>query len=313
MVKFVASLALCVTSNVIAQPLFYSRVTVNAGAGGSGPFDQIVSQSSPTFVRGSATGGSGAYGIPNGGGYARTDLGEILLGGFANGSCSTVSVGELRDTLNFASPSIPAGTFVSATIAIRVSGGLSAGSGSSAGTWNAQVGINGAVFNISRTGSFYSPSFATSGYVGDPFGVYTTVVNFRFGQPVELFIRLRGAAVSSNTTLGGAGASTFGSPLELQWLGFSNITANGQPVSNVSITSLTGTDWLRDVPPSACDLIDFNNNGVFPEDEDVIEFFNVLSGFTCSLCNDIDFNNNAVFPEDQDVIDFLTVLAGGGC
>ncbi|HLP82781.1 MAG TPA: hypothetical protein VK157_00390, partial [Phycisphaerales bacterium] len=30
-------------------------------------------------------------------------------------------------------------------------------------------------------------------------------------------------------------------------------------------------------------------------------------------CDDIDFNNNSVFPEDQDVIDFFNVLAGGTC
>ncbi|HLP85329.1 MAG TPA: hypothetical protein VK157_13350 [Phycisphaerales bacterium] len=313
MFKFAASLVLCLASSAIAQPLFYTRVTVNAGAGGSGPFDQTVSQAQPTFVRGSATGVSGAFGIPNGGGYARTRPGNITLGGFANGSCSSVCVGELRDTLNFSSPAIPAGTFVSATIAIRVSGGISANSGSSAGTWNAQIGLDGAVFNIARTGSFYSPTFSTPGYVGDPLGVYTATVNFRFGQPVDLFIRLRGAAVSSNTTLGGAGASAFGSPLELQWLGFSNITANGQPVSNVSVTSLTGTNWLPDLTPPACDPIDFNNNDVFPEDQDVIDFFTVLAGGNCPLCNDIDFNNNTVFPEDQDVIDFFTVLAGGEC
>ncbi|HLP84149.1 MAG TPA: hypothetical protein VK157_07350, partial [Phycisphaerales bacterium] len=62
-----------------------------------------------------------------------------------------------------------------------------------------------------------------------------------------------------------------------------------------------------------CDSIDFNNNGVFPEDQDVIDFFSVLAGASCPPCNDIDFNNNAVFPEDQDVIDFFNVLAGGTC
>ncbi|HLP82791.1 MAG TPA: lamin tail domain-containing protein, partial [Phycisphaerales bacterium] len=63
----------------------------------------------------------------------------------------------------------------------------------------------------------------------------------------------------------------------------------------------------------ACDDIDFNNNDVFPEDQDVIDFFNVLAGADCPNCNDIDFNNNNVFPEDQDVIDFFNVLAGGNC
>ena len=65
--------------------------------------------------------------------------------------------------------------------------------------------------------------------------------------------------------------------------------------------------------PTSCDDIDFNNNDVFPEDQDVIDFFNVLAGAECAPCNDIDFNNNGVFPEDQDVIDFFNVLAGGEC
>jgi hypothetical protein len=67
--------------------------------------------------------------------------------------------------------------------------------------------------------------------------------------------------------------------------------------------------------PIGCDSIDFNGNEVFPEDQDVIDFFFVLSGGECSTgqCNDIDFNNNDVFPEDQDVIDFFTVLAGADC
>jgi hypothetical protein len=67
---------------------------------------------------------------------------------------------------------------------------------------------------------------------------------------------------------------------------------------------------------SCCDSIDFNQNTVFPEDQDVIDFFNVLAGGECSAgntCSDIDFNNNTVFPEDADVIDFFTVLAGGEC
>ncbi|HLP84094.1 MAG TPA: glycosyl hydrolase [Phycisphaerales bacterium] len=72
-------------------------------------------------------------------------------------------------------------------------------------------------------------------------------------------------------------------------------------------------------PTAACDPIDFNNNGVFPEDQDVIDFFAVLAGGSPASCdpiqgcNDIDFNNNSIFPEDQDVVDFLNVLAGGVC
>ena len=79
------------------------------------------------------------------------------------------------------------------------------------------------------------------------------------------------------------------------------------------------TAWLDDFALSTtfsnpgCDDIDFNNNEVFPEEQDVIDFFNVLAGAECSTCNDIDFNNNQVFPEEQDVVDFFFVLAGGSC
>ncbi len=62
-----------------------------------------------------------------------------------------------------------------------------------------------------------------------------------------------------------------------------------------------------------CNNIDFNNNGVFPEDADVTDFFNVLAGGVCGACSDIDFNNDGVFPDDQDVIAYFRVLAGGQC
>lgn len=66
---------------------------------------------------------------------------------------------------------------------------------------------------------------------------------------------------------------------------------------------------------NGCDSIDFNRNQVFPEDQDVIDFFNVLAGGPCPYPDpcDIDINNNDVYPEDQDVIDFFNLLAGGTC
>ncbi len=64
-----------------------------------------------------------------------------------------------------------------------------------------------------------------------------------------------------------------------------------------------------------CDNIDFNGDGLFPDDADLIEFLTVLAGGECTTgtCNDIDFNNDGLFPDDSDLIAFLTVLAGGDC
>ncbi|GDX97708.1 hypothetical protein LBMAG48_01120 [Phycisphaerae bacterium] len=95
--------------------------------------------------------------------------------------------------------------------------------------------------------------------------------------------------------------------------GVYDVTFIAYDVNGVYADSLPLT--VRFVVGEACDSIDFNGNGVFPEDQDVIDFFNVLAGGECptGTCSDIDFNNNGVFPEDQDVIDFFNVLAGGVC
>ena len=66
----------------------------------------------------------------------------------------------------------------------------------------------------------------------------------------------------------------------------------------------------------SCDSLDFNQDGLFPDDNDLVDFLSVLAGGPCSNdpnCNDIDFNNDELFPDDSDLIAFLRVLAGGEC
>jgi hypothetical protein len=66
---------------------------------------------------------------------------------------------------------------------------------------------------------------------------------------------------------------------------------------------------------SICDPIDFNNDGIFPDDQDAADFFEVFAGGSCSTgnCNDIDFNNDFTFPDDNDMEAYFRVLAGGQC
>jgi hypothetical protein len=47
-----------------------------------------------------------------------------------------------------------------------------------------------------------------------------------------------------------------------------------------------------------------------------VDFLAVLAGGVCStepafVCGSIDYNNDGLFPDDQDLVDFLVVLAGG--
>jgi hypothetical protein len=67
---------------------------------------------------------------------------------------------------------------------------------------------------------------------------------------------------------------------------------------------------------STCNTIDFNNDGLFPDDTDLVDFLSVLAGGPCSNdpnCAGIDFNNDGLFPDDNDLVAFLRVLAGGAC
>ncbi len=136
-------------------------------------------------------------------------------------------------------------------------------------------------------------------------------------------------------TLNGTSSTDDGTITLYEWLNGSTPLGTGAtlnvslPVGTTTVTlrvtdngNLTATDTvLVTVNPGGliCDSIDFNNNGVFPEDQDVADFFEVIAGgspLTCDAvlgCNDIDFNNNGVFPEDEDVVAFFRILAGGDC
>jgi hypothetical protein len=99
-------------------------------------------------------------------------------------------------------------------------------------------------------------------------------------------------------------AATSGSTYKLRTGGYFGARGPG----NLNIT------FTPDVVP--CDSIDFNNDGLFPDDTDLVDFLSVLAGGPCSndpFCSDIDFNNDGLFPDDADLVAFLTVLAGGDC
>ncbi|HEX2838678.1 MAG TPA: choice-of-anchor X domain-containing protein [Phycisphaerales bacterium] len=66
----------------------------------------------------------------------------------------------------------------------------------------------------------------------------------------------------------------------------------------------------------ACDSIDFNNDGLFPDTMDIDDFLSVFSGGPCSndpSCGDIDYNNDGLFPDTLDIDALLSVFSGGPC
>ncbi|HLP84882.1 MAG TPA: hypothetical protein VK157_11085, partial [Phycisphaerales bacterium] len=152
----------------------------------------------------------------------------------------------------------------------------------------------------------------------------------RVAQTGTYNLRLLAAPTIANTSIWvGANGSQVGTlvltnpawpvPMTRQWWGPITVQLH-EGLNTIRLRSTQGYEfamWELNADPVAiaCDSIDFNRNGVFPEDQDVSDFFSVLAGAPCpggAAC-DIDFNNNNVFPEDEDVVAFFRVLAGGDC
>jgi glycosidase len=105
-------------------------------------------------------------------------------------------------------------------------------------------------------------------------------------------------------------------------LDFSRTLSGLQPGRNtilvIAVEESGKTNWqtIEVIVGSACNDIDFNNDGLFPDDADLVDFLSVLAGGPCSTgtsCDNIDFNGDGLFPDDADLIAFLRVLAGGNC
>jgi hypothetical protein len=64
-----------------------------------------------------------------------------------------------------------------------------------------------------------------------------------------------------------------------------------------------------------CDSIDFNGDGLFPDNADLADFFDVFGGGNCSTgtCGDLDFNNDGLYPDNADLEAYIRVFGGGAC
>jgi hypothetical protein len=91
-----------------------------------------------------------------------------------------------------------------------------------------------------------------------------------------------------------------------------NVPANGTVTVRCAF-SLNMAASLGDV---GCDSIDFNGDGLFPDNLDLVDFVTVFGGGACSNdpnCNDIDFNNDGLFPDNEDIFALFRVFGGGDC
>ncbi|HYF15660.1 MAG TPA: choice-of-anchor X domain-containing protein [Phycisphaerales bacterium] len=89
-----------------------------------------------------------------------------------------------------------------------------------------------------------------------------------------------------------------------------NVTTTGAGAGTVDISFDTNIGC-----GPVCDSIDFNGDGLFPDNTDLEDFLSVFGGGPCSTgtCADIDFNNDQLFPDNLDLEAFFSVFGGGPC
>jgi hypothetical protein len=90
---------------------------------------------------------------------------------------------------------------------------------------------------------------------------------------------------------------------------------NGIPDACEIAAGAVADENSNGIPDDACDSIDYNSDGLFPDTGDIDAFLVVFSGGPCpsTSCNDIDFNNDGLFPDTGDIDALLRVFSGGPC
>jgi hypothetical protein len=81
----------------------------------------------------------------------------------------------------------------------------------------------------------------------------------------------------------------------------------------MQLATIIASTLLAATAAAQCTDLDFNNDGVYPSDQDTIDLQNVLAGADCPTCDTIDFNGDGVFPDERDYADWMATLAGGPC
>ncbi len=102
-------------------------------------------------------------------------------------------------------------------------------------------------------------------------------------------------------------------------------TRGGFSLDNNSYVSQSGTyvlsphdhydDMFYLASTQDCGDLDFNNDSLFPDPQDVSDFLAVFTGVPCPtpVCDDIDFNNDGLFPDTADIDTLLSAFSGGPC
>ena len=150
-----------------------------------------------------------------------------------------------------------------------------------------------------------APVVAFTGRVG----IEVVTSAFENGATFEVFVD--GVSVYTQTV---AGRSSPSVPFDISLAGASTLslrtTRAGNFNSNHACWGLAALTLGQ-----ACDSIDYNGDGLFPDNQDLVDYLSVFGGSDCpsGSCGDLDFNNDGLFPDNEDIFALFRVFGGGAC
>ncbi len=251
-----------------------ARVSINPSfSGGGGPIDIIQTNPGTVDATGSTTGGFNSSGDAT----THTQYGLIRVTAHALGGLGATGTGIFQDSITITSPGVTSGTPGTLVYDVRVTGGIDAWSGSSAGRWQLRADLGGGPFDISADAEFSSPELPNHGYHGSPFGTYSATVSFQFGMATTLDVQFSGTAGAANG-VNGAGAAAVDPFVLAVWGGIHDVKANGTPVGSFGTSSGSGTNWAPAANACPADL----NGDNQVDDADFVLFAGAYNILDCA-------------------------------
>ncbi len=289
----------------MSEVLFENCEAVGNNGGGA----RIARQNIVNIDRARFVGNSAARG---GGLWCDSGLTTITNSLFANNT-ATASSGS--DGGGLALDGNNSHTLINCTIVNNVGGAIYASSASNDALHNSIVWGNTGSQIIRGLGS---PSVMNASYSivqGGYAGTAMQDVDPQFVDAVGGNFRL--AVTSPAVDAGDSSLIPAGITLDLASLD-RRVDVTSRPDTGPGAAPVVDLGAFETLDVAGCDSIDFNRDGLFPDDADLVDFLSVLAGGACSTdptpgCSDIDFNNDGLFPDDSDLLAFLRVLAGGEC
>ncbi len=129
------------------------------------------------------------------------------------------------------------------------------------------------------------------------------------------YVPLNGSATVLRTALLNAGVTQVQG---LQLLNAAAVSGDGRWITGMAMLTTGERQAYIAHVPGVCGDLDYNNDGISPDTQDIDDFLCTMMGGDCCwqavpACDPIDINMDGLWPDVEDIAAFLRLFSGGSC